>query len=372
MTPFGNEVGAHKTSIDTPALLLDLDAVERNLKRMFSFLKGKSVRLRPHVKLYRATPELALMQMEAGAIGMTCAKLSEAETLAAAGITDILIANQVVGPYKLARLADLARTCNIKVAVDSLANVKAISEAAVAQGVAVGILVEVNIGHNRCGVAPFAPTLELAQAVLDSPGLIFKGLMGYDGHCTLKVSESERAVLSKQANALLADTRKFVEDAGVQVEIVSGSGTFTYRFASEFDGLTEIQAGTYLLMDTAFRDHGVREFESTLSVLTTVISRPEYPGAGGMVVIDTGRKSVSTELGVPEVKEPQGALVRSLSDEHGRVIFEHETQRPQIGEQIELWVRDANATINQFDRFYAMRGDTVHAVWQIPTCGRHT
>ncbi len=360
------------SELDTPALLLDLDTVEQNLSRMFSFLAGKKVRLRPHVKLFRATPELARMQVEAGALGLTCAKVSEAEVLVAAGFTDILIANQIVGPTKIERLTRLAKQSDIMVAVDSRENVAALSQAARSHGVTIGVLVEVNIGHNRCGVAPFEPTLDLARFVLRQPGLKFRGLMGYDGHCTLKVTESERGPLSRRANTLLADTRKAVEDAGIAVEIVSGSGTFTYRFASEIDGITEIQAGSYLLMDTAFREHGVREFNPALSVLTTVISRPDYPGADGMVVIDAGRKSVSTELGVPEVKAPYGARVLSLSDEHGRVIFEDASSAPQVGDRIELWVRDANATISHFDRFYATREDTVEAVWSIPLCGRNT
>jgi 3-hydroxy-D-aspartate aldolase len=133
-----------------------------------------------------------------------------------------------------------------------------------------------------------------------------------------------------------------------------------------------LQAGTYLLMDTAFREHGVREFDCALSVLTTVTSRPAYPGAENMVIVDTGRKSVSTLLGLPEVKRPAGATVRSLSDEHGRVILPEGTARPELGDPIELWVRDANGTISQFDRFYVIRDGHVEAVWRIPLCGRYT
>ncbi|MBI1880738.1 MAG: DSD1 family PLP-dependent enzyme [Chloroflexi bacterium] len=366
------KAGAPKSDIDTPALLVDLVTLEQNLKRMSDFVVGKGVGLRPHAKLHRATPQLAQKQLEAGAIGITCAKLSEAEVLVKSGITDILIANQVVGLRKIERLISLARDSNIKVAVDSRENVESLAQAAQSQGVTIGVLVEVNIGHNRCGVAPFEPTLELAHFVLQQPGLKFMGLMGYDGHCTLKVAESEREALSRKANTLLADTGKYVENAGIKVEIVSGSGTFTYRFAAEIKGLTEIQAGTYLLMDTAFREHGVREFSCVLSVLTTVISRPSYPGAKGLTIVDAGRKSISPALGMPEVKSLSNAKVLSLSDEHGRIILENETEAPRIGDKIELWVRDANGTINQFDRFYTMRGETVEAIWEIPLCGRST
>jgi D-serine deaminase-like pyridoxal phosphate-dependent protein len=371
MSPDDDPIGAQVTDLDTPALLLEASAMERNLRHMANFLAGKHVRLRPHVKLYRATPELARLQIEAGAIGMTCVKLSEAEALAAAGIQDILIANQIVGPTKIDRLVKLAEICNIKVAVDSFENIAVLSQSALAHGVTLGALVEVNIGHNRCGVAPFEPTLELANLILKKPGLKFMGLMGYDGHCTLKVAESEREALSRKANTLLAEARRFVEDAGIEVEIVSGSGTFTYRFASEIEGLTEMQAGTYLLMDTAFRDHGVREFECTLSVLSTVISRPRYPGANGLAIVDVGRKSISPQLGLPEVKNPGSARVRSLSDEHGRIILEDAAEAVSVGDKIEFWVRDANGTINQFDRFYVIRDGMVELSGD-PLCGRNT
>jgi D-serine deaminase-like pyridoxal phosphate-dependent protein len=258
------------------------------------------------------------------------------------------------------------------VAADSCENVETLSQAARDHNVTFGVLVEVNIGHNRCGVAPFEPTLALVNLIMAQPGLKFMGLMGYDGHCTLKVTESERPALSHQAYTLLASARQYVEDAGIGVEIVSGGGTFTYRYAAEVPGITEIRAGTYLLMDTAFRDHGVGEFDCALSVLTTVISRPGYPGAHALAIVDAGRKSISPLLGTPEVKSPRRATVRSLSDEHSRVILEDETQALGVGDKIELWVRDANGTINQFDRFYAIRDQVVEAVWQIPLCGRST
>ncbi|MEZ4515952.1 MAG: DSD1 family PLP-dependent enzyme [Chloroflexota bacterium] len=365
-------IGMDVHELDTPALLVNLPIMESNLKRMTEYLNGTGVNLRPHVKLHKATPQLAQRQLEAGAIGMTCAKLSEAETLAAAGIHDILIANQIVGSRKIDRLMELARHCDVKVAVDNPINILELAQAAQAAGVRLGVLIEVNIGHNRCGVAPYGPTLELAQLILNQPGLSFLGLMGYDGHCTLKVTESEREALSLKANTLLADTRRYLEDAGVPISIVSAAGTFTYRFAASVDGITEVQAGSYLLMDTAFRDHGIHEFEPALSVLSTVTSRPVYPGAGGLAIIDAGQKSVSTALGDPGVKQPEGLQVRSLSDEHGRILAVDAEARPPLGAKIELEVRDANGTIKQFDRFYVIRDGIVEDVWPIPLCGNST
>lgn len=364
-----NMIGASKWEIDTPALLVDLPAMEKNLRQMADFFVGKEAALRPHVKLYNAAPELAHMQLKAGAQGVTCAKLCEAEVLAAAGIKDILIANQIVGPKKLERLVKVAAICDIKVAVDNSGNVSALSQAALENNVSIGVLVEVNIGHNRCGVAPFEAALQLSREVVNSPGLRYMGLMGYDGHCTLKVTDEEREGLALQANRLLAENRRYIEAAGIPVQIVSGSGTFTYRYATQVPGITEVQAGSYLLMDTAFKDHGVREFELTLSVLCTVTSRPTYPSDIDLAVIDIGRKSISAQLGMPEVKYPLEAKVFSLSQEHGRLSLEGDASRLKVSDKVELWVRDSNGTINMFDRIYAIRDGMVEAAWEIPLCG---
>jgi D-serine deaminase-like pyridoxal phosphate-dependent protein len=361
-----------RTTCETPALLLDLQVVKNNMKRMLDFLDGKGLALRPHSKVFRATPELALMLSEAGAIGITCAKVSEAEVLFRTGIKDILIANEVVGEQKIERLVTLAKDANIIIAVDNSSNAKNISTTAMNAGVTIGVLVEINIGHNRCGVAPFDPVLALARQIHRLPGLMFMGIMGYDGHCTLGVDAQQRRTLSVQANKILVDNHNYLEDNGVKVQIVSGSGTFTYRYAAEVDGLTEIQAGTFLLMDTEFKSHGVHEFDCALSVLTTVISRPTYPGSANMVVTDIGRKSISTAYGEPVVKSPPGAEVMRVSDEHTRVKVKKGLRVPDVGEQLEFWVRDANGTINLFDKFYVIENQSIVDIWKIPLCGIHT
>ncbi len=366
------EVGLHKAEIDTPALLIDLPAMEQNLRRMAAYFEETEAVLRPHVKLHRATPALAHRQLQAGAIGLTCAKLSEAEALAASGITDILIANQIVGSRKVLRLVNLAAYADVLVAVDSYDNVEELSQAAQAKGVELRVLVEVNIGHDRCGVEPFASALRLSRAVDDAPGLNYTGLMGYDGHCTLGVEVPERERLSRQANTLLADTRRFIEETGLTVDITSAGGTFTYKYASNINGVTEIQAGTYLLMDTAFKEKGVSDFECALTVLSTVTSRPSWRGAEHLAVIDVGSKGISVDLGLPEIKDPEGATVIKFSQEHGRVDMESATRDLKIGDKVELWVRDANSTINLYDKFYAVRDDVVEAVWEIPNLGNRT
>jgi D-serine deaminase-like pyridoxal phosphate-dependent protein len=372
MTVHEYEIGLHKEEIDTPALLIELPVMDRNLSKMAAYISQSQIDLRPHVKIHRATPILAHRQMQAGAIGVTCAKLTEAEILAASGISDILIANQIVGTRKIQRLVNLAAYTDVMVAVDSFDNVLALSQAAQARRVALRVLVEVNIGHNRCGVEPFEPTLALARRVLNAPGLRFAGLMGYDGHCTLGVEESERDALSRQANAVLAETRRWIENAGIAVGIVSAGGTFTYKYASATKGVTEVQPGTYLLMDTAFKEKGVCDFDCALTVLSTVISRPSWKGAEDLAVIDVGDKGMSTLLGLPEIKDPEGASVIKFSQEHCRVDLRNAVRDLRGGEKIELWVRDANGTVNLYDKFYAMRDGIVEAVWEIPAVGSRT
>lgn len=366
------EVGLHKYDLDTPALLIDLPAMEKNLRVMAEFFKGTGVNLRPHVKLHKATPILARMQVEAGGVGLTCAKLSEAELLAASGFKDILIANEIAGQRKIERLVNLAAYTDVMVAVDNYQNLKQLSEAAQARGVELRVLVEVNIGHDRCGVDPFQPALDLSRAVHEAPGLKYAGLMGYDGHCTLRVTAAEREECARQANRLLVETRRFIEDAGLEVGIVSASGTFTYRYASQIEGITEIQAGTYLFSDTAFRDAGVEEFDCALTVLATVSSRPGWVGGEDLAILDIGRKTIDTFLGLPEVKCPEGATLIGLSQEHGRMKVTGPARSLRPGDKVEVWVRDANGTINLYDHFYAIRDDIVEAVWDIPGRGRST
>jgi D-serine deaminase-like pyridoxal phosphate-dependent protein len=198
------------------------------------------------------------------------------------------------------------------------------------------------------------------------------GIMGYDGHCTSKVHTSEREDCSRKANCLLADTLFYLEAAGLEVPIVSASGTYTYRYASQIDGITEIQAGSYLFADTALRENGQVDFECALSILATVISRQRRPGAEDIAFIDVGRKMIDTYLGLPEVKDPPGAQVLSLSQEHGKISLVGVERDLEVGDRIEIWVRDANGTITLHDRFYALRDDRVEAVWDIPGRGRAT
>ena len=365
------EVGLHKNELETPALLLDLAVVERNIQKMADFCREAGVSARPHAKIYKATPVFAWMQLRGGAIGITVSKLAEAEVLANGGISDILIANQVVGERKIQRLVNLAAYTDLQVAVDSMENVESLSAAASARGVELGILVEVNIGNNRCGVEPFGPTLALVQAIRSLPGLQFRGLMGYDGHLVFQKDFNERDRQSRAVYQTLVDVRAFIERAGIPVEIVSGAGTCTYKAASSIHGVTELQVGTYIFMDTTYRDNGLNEYECSLSVLATVISRPQWPGAEDVAILDVGRKALDIYYGLPEVKYPAGT-VYSMPQEHSRLRLDKSSPRLKIGDKVELWVRDANGTINLYDKIYAMLDDVVVAVWDISGRGKAT
>ena len=367
MPLYGHLIGLHKSELDTPALLIDLDAMERNIARMSAYIANTNIKIRPHVKLHKATPVLAHKQLAApGAIGLTCARLSEAELLGASGIQDILIANQVVGERNIRRLVNLAAYTEVMVAVDSHDNVSNLSLAARARGIKLRVLVEVNVGNNRAGVEPFDQAVALARAVQSSPGLRFMGLMGYDGHSTFPAESTGREKLSTAANNLLVESRRCLEQAGLEVQIVSAAGTLTFKYASAVNGITEIQVGSYLLMDTYFKEKQLTDFDCALTILGTVISRPTWAGAENLAIIDVGRKSTDTIYGLPTVKTPEGATCFNMPQEHGRLQLEGEARSLKAGDKVELWVRDANGTICMHDRFYALRNDIVEAVWDIP------
>ena len=366
------EVGLPKNELDTPALLLDMNAVEKNIKKMANFAEKTGINLRPHAKIYKATPVFAWLQINAGAIGITVSKLSEAEILAMGGIKDILIANQVVGSRKILRLINLAGYTQVKVAVDTVENIQELSNAAQLKGTELEVVVEVNIGNNRCGVEPFESTLKFVQMIQTLQGLKFKGLMGYDGHLVFVKDLVERDKRSREAYQILVDTRHYLENKGVAVEIVSGGGSCTYKSASRIKGVTELQVGTYIFMDTQFRDNGgLEEFDCALSILATIISRPERAGAEDLAILDIGRKAIDNTYGFPEVKIPSGTIF-SMPQEHSRLKLTPNNSQLKVGDKVELWVRDANGTVNLYDKIYAMRDEKVEAVWDLIGRGKVT
>jgi D-serine deaminase-like pyridoxal phosphate-dependent protein len=359
----GSWNGKSLTQVDTPSLLLDAKALHANIQRMASYFADRTCKLRPHFKSHKCT-RLARLQMDAGAIGITCAKLGEAEVLADAGIKDILIANQIVGPIKAARLVALAKLTSPMVAIDSELNARAISDAAVAAQVKIRALLEINIGMNRCGVAPGSAALALAQVLATLPGIQFEGLQGYEGHSVDLRDPAERVEQSGIAHKKLIDTRRLLERSGIPLKIVSGGGTGTYDLAGNLEGFDEVQAGSYACMDWWYSD--IRpEFRQALSLLATVTSRPRPE----MIVIDVGRKGTGAEFGLPRVKNFADAKVLALSEEHTTISVPADSA-VKVGDRLEIIPSHGCTTSNLYREFVVYRNGIVEDIWPIEGSGR--
>ena len=360
-------IGMHKTELDTPALLIDLDKMEANIETMANYFSTVNADLRPHVKTHK-TPIIAHKQIAAGAIGVTCAKLGEAEAVIHAGIRDVLIANQIVGAQKIARLINLAKHSEIMVAVDNAENVQAISDAAAAKGATVRMLVEVNIGMDRCGVESGEPTLKLAEQIRQSPNLIFEGLMGYEGHTVAKPDRSERDTNAREAMQRLIDAKTYLEKHDVQVSIMSGGGTGTFNITGSISEMTEVQAGSYVLMDSTYRNvEGVGDhFDCALSVLATVVSRPSTD----RMIVDTGLKVLAKEFGIPQPIGVNGVEMTGLSEEHGNMQVSEASVSLKPGDKLEILPTHCCTTVNLHDRYYGIRNGIVESVWDIAARGK--
>lgn len=354
-------IGRHRSEIDSPALLLYMDAVERNIAKMSRFFSDKECKLRPHIKTHKL-PLIAHKQIEAGAIGITCAKLAEAKIFFESGIKDILIANEIVGDRKIQRLVHLSRYGDLIVCVDQFENARDISEAAATMGRKVNVLVEINIGLNRCGVKPGKPALELVQKITRFKHLVFRGVMGYEGGLFIEDAQEKREIC-RERNRLLVETKELIETNGYPVEIVTAGGSNTFNLTGLYPGITDIQVGSYVTMDTHNEYYGL-EFEQAITVLTTVISRPEKDRA----VTDAGMKSLSTDNGLPSCKEPRLA-VSTLDEEHGYLRIDDPDHRLSIGDKIEIVPSHGCTTIPLHDRYVIIRNDHVESVIDIRARG---
>ena len=364
MAPDANFPGMRKQEMDTPALLVDLDVMEANIARMARFLEGKQARLRPHYKTHK-TPAIALKQLEAGAIGITCAKVEEAETLVNGGVKDILIANQVVGRTKIARLAGLARHAGLMVAVDDPRNVDELSAGMMVAGASLRVLVEVNVGNNRCGAEPGDAAVSLAKKISEAPGLRFAGIMGYEGFCQRIKDMAAREAAVRKAMASLLRTRDLIEAGGLEVDIVSGGGTGTHTIIATIPGITEIQAGTYVVMDADYRNLGV-DFGCALTLLATVISRP----VPGIAIADAGLKAMTEDHGMPELQGVPGGKLVQLSEEHAKIELAGPSVTLDPGDKVEFIPGHACTTISLHDNLYGIRNNRLEVVWTIAGRGK--
>jgi D-serine deaminase-like pyridoxal phosphate-dependent protein len=346
----------------TPCLLVERRALEANLSRMARFFDGRRARLRPHFKSHKCT-HIAQLQLAAGnAVGITCATLGEAEALVAAGIGDVLLANQVVGADKLARLVELNRRARVRCCVDSPAQVEALAEAGRSGGVSLGMLVELDVGMGRCGVDAVEEVAELAWLACRLDGVVFDGLQAYEGHAVLVDDPAERAERARRALERTAAVRVALENGGTAVARLSSGGTGTYDITGAAGHVDEVQAGSYALMDARYRR--VRpEFENALFVLATVLH-----AEGPRAVLDVGAKGCGGEFGPPELAglavQPEG---RRLSEEH--LLVDGLTAELREGQKLRLVPGHGCTTCNLYDRLQLVDGEEVLEVWPIEASG---
>jgi len=352
-------------AIDTPFLAVDLDRLEANIERMRRVIVTEAgVAWRPHVKAMK-TPALAHRLLKAGAVGITCAKLSEAEAMAAAGIDDILIANQVVGERKLARLALLNRRAKVACAPDSLENAQAVAAAGRAAGTTVPVLLEVDSGMARAGVAPGEATLALARQVSRLEGVALEGLMAWEGHTPPIADAAAKQKAVAEAVGRLTASATQCWAAGIPVPVVSCGGTGTYWISAKLPGVTEIQAGGGIFGDVHYRTVFGVQHDYALTVWTTVTSRPTPT----RLVCDAGWKALARypTLPLPAHLPPHRSL--SLSAEHATVELEAPAAHPRIGERVQFVVGYSDSTVFLHERLYAVRGGIVEAVWELSARG---
>lgn len=361
------QAGDPLASVDTPSLVLDLAAFETNLRAMQAWADRHEVALRPHAKAHKC-PEIARRQLALGARGICCQKVSEAVPFVAAGITDIHISNEVVGPAKLRLLAQLARAAKLSVCVDNAANLARISQAMAAVGAEIDVLVEVDVGQGRCGVSDDATVLALAQQARDLPGVTFVGLQAYHGSVQHLRTREERAAVCRQAARIAASYQLLLRESGIACDIITGGGTGSAEFDAASGVYTELQAGSYAFMDG---DYGANEwdgalaFQNSLFVLSTVMSTP----APDRVILDAGLKSTTAECGPPAIHGAQGLQYAAINDEHGVVRVAPDAQPPALGDTLLLVPSHVDPTFNLHDGLVVYRDGIVQDIWEISARG---
>jgi D-serine deaminase-like pyridoxal phosphate-dependent protein len=361
-------IGMPLAEVDTPCLILELDAFERNLKRLPESLSGTSIRLRPHAKSHKC-PEIALRQIALGAVGVCCQKVSEAEALVAGGVNDVLIANEVVGAPKLTQLTALAKHAKVKVCADDAGNVAALDAAARAAGVTLEVLVEIDVGAHRCGVAPGAPAVTLARQIAACRNLRFAGLQAYQGAAQHVRKVADRREAIARAVEQVQTTTRMLAAAGIKCDYVTGAGTGSYLFEAASSVYHELQAGSYIFMDADYArnewtESGIPQFEHSLFVWTTVMSAP----APDRVVVDAGLKASSVDSGMPRVADYGDVDYVKVSDEHGVLQIKGAT-RFKVGDKLKLIPGHCDPTVNLYDWYVCVRNGRVEALWPITARG---
>lgn len=374
MTEPAARPGMALSDVDTPALIIDLDAFERNLRRMADAAAAAGVKLRPHAKTHKSAI-IAQKQIALGAVGVCCQKVSEAEILVRNGVLDVLVSNEIAGDSKIERLVSLAKEARIAVCVDNLDNARELAAAAERADVKLSVLVEIDVGSNRCGIAPGEPALRIASEIARSNSLHFAGLQAYHGAAQHMRSHDERRDAIARATELTRNTVELLSARGISCEIVGGAGTGTFEFEAASGVFNELQAGSYIFMDADYRRNRKADgtafdaFENALFVFATVMSRPTDDRA----VVDAGHKSLAVDSGMPEAFRRPGVVYRRPSDEHGVLISEGGSL-PERGEKLLLVPGHCDPTVNLHDWYVCIRNlqgsiPTVEAIWPVEARG---
>ena len=360
-------VGMRLEEVDTPALILELDAFETNLKRLVDAVSGR-VRVRAHAKAHKC-PEIAKRQVAAGAIGVCCQKVSEAEAMVEGGIGDVLVSNEVVGSRKLERLAALARRARIGVCVDDERNVRDVQDAAQGAGARIDVYIELEVGMRRCVIAPGEPALALARSIVASKNLRFAGLQAYHGRAQHMRTMEERRAAIANSSLHVKNTRAMLQAAGIPCPIVTGAGSGTFMFEVEQGAWDEIQPGSYIFMDWDYARNEsaapMPRFEHALFVLAAVMSRP----GPALAILDAGLKASSVDSGMPAVWERPGLAYVRASDEHGWVEVAPGAAAPGLGDKLLLVPGHCDPTVNLYDWYVCVRRGMVEALWPITARG---
>ncbi len=350
-------IGRNRRQLITPALILDLDVVKDNIQFMMQRLSTTKARLRPHVKCQKS-PELARMQVQAGAIGVCTATVWEAIVMSASGIEDVMIANEVVGREKIAALAKAAKDHHLTIAVDNTGNAEDLSSAVQAARSKLDVVTEVDVGMGRGGVRSAAEAVTLARHIARLPGLRLRGVQGYEGHCMLEPDRTVRIQKAHAAMDYLGTVIDRLAAEGFDCEVVSAGGTGTYDITGDNPRVTEIQAGSFTFMDN-FHGNLVPGFSRALTVLGTVVIQH-----GDTIVLDSGRKSVGIDFVLPTMVDFPFYQARYFAEEHA--LFDvDERCRLKLGDTVELIPGYAPTTVNLYDAYHVVENDVVVDIWPI-------
>ena len=370
--PCPARVGMSLEEIETPALVVDLDAYEANLDAMAETVAAAGLKLRPHAKTHKS-PVIALDQIARGAVGQCCQKVGEAEILVQGGVRDVFVSNQIVGAAKLARLAALARQARVSVCVDAIEQVTALAAAAEAAEADIVVLVEIDVGGGRCGVEPGPAAVELARSVEQAPGLQFGGLQAYQGAAQHIYDDAERRAAVAEAAGKTRQALAALEAAGLDCPLVTGGGTGTHRHDIAEGPWQELQAGSYIFMDvdygkvTEAGGEGAPRFRHSLFVLATIMSTAQQ----GKAICDAGLKALAFDSGPPGVWRRPGVTYVGPSDEHGTLHLAGDA-RLGLGERVFLVPGHCDPTVNLYDWYVGLRGERVAQVWPVAARGALT